>query len=123
MIKGLFVLSFSLLLISAVSAQSSRDVDRKNDQVIGAQPLPQYESVQRQNQNKGFFTRLFQKNNQTEVEQFRTDMKQVSKKRRKAERLADKPQYKDPTYFGHKKPPVKRPAGKQKFCKECGMKH
>ena len=35
----------------------------------------------------------------------------------------EKPQYSDPTYFGHKKPPKKRPVGKKKFCKECGMSH
>jgi len=34
-----------------------------------------------------------------------------------------KPQYSDPTYFGHKKKPKKRPPGKKKFCKECGIYH
>lgn len=49
--------------------------------------------------------------------------KQVSKERIKAEKEMQKPQYSDPMYFGHKKPPKKRPIGKQKYCKECGMKH
>lgn len=49
--------------------------------------------------------------------------KEVSKERVKAEKESQKPQYSDPMYFGHKKPPKKRPLGKQKFCKECGMKH
>ena len=35
----------------------------------------------------------------------------------------EKPQYSDPSYFGHKKKPKKRPPGKKKFCKECGMYH
>ena len=26
-------------------------------------------------------------------------------------------------YFGHKRPPKKRPANKMKFCKECGIRH
>jgi hypothetical protein len=42
---------------------------------------------------------------------------------RKQDRLARKPQYNDPTYFGHKRPPKKRPLGKRKFCKECGIRH
>jgi len=41
----------------------------------------------------------------------------------KMEYEMEKPQYKDPLYFGHKKKPKKRPPGKQKYCKECGMKH
>jgi uncharacterized protein HemX len=49
--------------------------------------------------------------------------KQVSKDRIKAEEEMKKPQYSDPMYFGHKKPPKKRPAGKTKYCKECGLKH
>jgi LAS superfamily LD-carboxypeptidase LdcB len=49
--------------------------------------------------------------------------KEVSKERIKAEKEMQKPQYSDPMYFGHKRPPKKRPIGKQKYCKECGMKH
>lgn len=45
------------------------------------------------------------------------------KKREQNERMLDKPQYSDPMYFGHKRPPKKRKAGKMKFCKECGIKH
>ena len=42
--------------------------------------------------------------------------------RRKSANL-DKPQYSNPLYFGHKKKPKKRKRGKQKVCKECGIKH
>ncbi|MDW7690978.1 hypothetical protein R9C00_20515 [Flammeovirgaceae bacterium SG7u.111] len=42
---------------------------------------------------------------------------------RKEARLAKKPQYNDAMYFGHKKKPKKRPPGKRKMCKECGMVH
>ena len=48
---------------------------------------------------------------------------EVAKTRRKNERMAEKPQYSDPMYFGHKRPPKKRPANKMKFCKECGIRH
>lgn len=47
----------------------------------------------------------------------------VAKERRKAERIMLKPQYSDPSYFGHKRPPKKRKASKMKFCKECGIRH
>jgi hypothetical protein len=45
------------------------------------------------------------------------------KTRRKNEKMLMTPQYSDPSYFGHKRPPKKRPPDKMKFCKECGIRH
>lgn len=50
-------------------------------------------------------------------------MKAVVKDHRKAEKEMMKPQYSDPTYFGHKRKPKKRLPGKMKFCKECEIRH
>ena len=50
-------------------------------------------------------------------------MAELQKARRKNERMLEKPQYSDPMYFGHKHPPKKRPPGKMKYCKVCGLKH
>ena len=50
-------------------------------------------------------------------------MEELEKTKRKNEKLAAKPQYSDPRYFGHKKPPKKRKPGKMKYCKECGIRH
>ncbi|HPM30803.1 MAG TPA: hypothetical protein PLJ60_10765 [Chryseolinea sp.] len=50
-------------------------------------------------------------------------MEELQKTKRKNEKMMDKPQYSDPSYFGHKRPPKKRPPGKMKYCKECGLKH
>ena len=47
----------------------------------------------------------------------------IAKDRRKAEKELSKPQYTDPMYFGHKRPPKKHKPGKMKYCKECGMRH
>lgn len=47
----------------------------------------------------------------------------VMKQRKKAAKIMQKPQYSDPMYFGHKRPPKKRPPQKMKFCKECGIRH
>jgi hypothetical protein len=57
------------------------------------------------------------------VQEYQQRMKQNAKKYNKIDRIKDKPQYSDPTYFGHKKKPKKRPVGKRKFCKECGIVH
>jgi hypothetical protein len=48
---------------------------------------------------------------------------ELEKTRRKNEKLLDKPQYSDPMYFGHKKPPKKRKPSKMRYCKECGIRH
>jgi hypothetical protein len=56
-------------------------------------------------------------------EQTRDFINYRKKQAMKMEYEMEKPQYKDPLYFGHKRKPKKRPPGKQKFCKECGMKH
>ena len=54
---------------------------------------------------------------------FEDRMAQLHKTQRKNERLAMNPQYTDPSYFGHKRPPKKRPPSKMKYCKVCGIKH
>ena len=48
---------------------------------------------------------------------------ELQRTRRKNERIMEKPQYSDPMYFGHKHPPKKRPPGKMKYCKVCGLRH
>ncbi|PZR32430.1 MAG: hypothetical protein DI538_19520 [Azospira oryzae] len=50
-------------------------------------------------------------------------MEENAKKRRKNESNADNPQYTKFQYFGHKKPPKKRPPEKMKYCKICGIRH
>jgi hypothetical protein len=47
----------------------------------------------------------------------------LAKNRRAIERSADNPRNNDPTYFGHKRPPKKRPPEKMKFCKVCLIRH
>jgi hypothetical protein len=42
---------------------------------------------------------------------------------RKNEKNVSTEQYVNPMYFGHKKPPKKRPAHKMKLCKVCGIRH
>lgn len=57
------------------------------------------------------------------VQEFEDRVEANAKRRKKEAKLAEKPQYSDPSYFGHKKKPKKRPVGKRKFCKECGIVH
>ena len=56
-------------------------------------------------------------------QEFYERMEGLAKERKKIERLMEKPQYSNPLYFGHKRPPKKRKPSKMKFCKECGIRH
>ncbi len=64
-----------------------------------------------------------QKTHDDLVKEFEDRMEANAKRRKKEAKLAEKPQYSDPSYFGHKKKPKKRPVGKRKLCKECGIVH
>lgn len=57
------------------------------------------------------------------VKEYEERMEANAKRYKKEAKMAEKPQYSDPSYFGHKKKPKKRPVGKRKFCKECGIVH
>lgn len=57
------------------------------------------------------------------VEEYKIRMRENAMKNAKIAKEMQKPQYSDPSYFGHKKKPKKRPLGKRKFCKECGIVH
>jgi len=46
-----------------------------------------------------------------------------AKTNRYNERMLMKPQYANPTYFGHKRKPKRHAPGKIKYCKECGIRH
>lgn len=102
--------------------QSTRDVTTPKP------PSPTYQAFKKE--KKGFLFGMFKKKKKVvfktqaeEVADFRDRMEQVYKEKAKAEKEAQKPQYSNPLYFGHKKPPKKRKNGKKKFCKECGLWH
>ena len=56
-------------------------------------------------------------------EDFYKRMELVAKQKRKAEKEMMKPQYSDPSYFGHKRKPKKHSRKKMKYCRECGIRH
>ena len=56
-------------------------------------------------------------------EEFWDRQEKIAKERRKRAKKMEKPQYSDPSYFGHKRKPKIRPLHKRKLCKECGIVH
>ena len=65
----------------------------------------------------------FFKTQKESKEEYEDRMKQVAKDKKKSIKILEKPQYSDKSYFGHKRPPKKRPLSKRKLCKVCGIVH
>jgi hypothetical protein len=115
------VIALFLLLPLAVSAQSEKRkgrVTKQNPSSLDPGTESHTEDLNvrlKKNRKKGSVV-------ETEDE-YVARMKHTVKEIRKKEKKMAKPQYSDPMYFGHKRPPKKNKAGHLKFCKECGMRH
>ena len=111
--------------VGVLSAQNTRSVDDPR------QSRPQYQAVKKD--KKGFFSFLKKdrrtqlKTSEEEKIEFRKRVskayKENAKTEIKAERVKRKEAKKGVKFHGHKRPPKKRPPGKQKFCKICRIKH
>lgn len=112
-IKLILLFSFFILAFG-LKAQNTRDVQTP------AVPAPRYEK-QEVKKNRSKSKRKVKKEDDAVL--FRKRLKKIFREKAKIERKMEKPQYSDPSYFGHKRKPRKRANGKKKFCKECGLTH
>lgn len=107
-----FFIGFIFLISLESHAQSSRDSESVNtsseDQFSAQKKAAKKVYQQRENQAQ---------------EEFEELMKANKKKYKKQAKAMEKPQYSDPSYFGHKRKPKKRSLKKRKMCKECGIVH
>jgi hypothetical protein len=55
--------------------------------------------------------------------EFYARIEQVAKDKQRMLKKMATPQYANPSYFGHKRPPKRNPVHKMKYCKECGIRH
>lgn len=122
-----FLLIISLtLVVSASYAQSSKKNKKSSTTQEGRPsslepyyPRGNYEPSRKSSKKKD----AHQGPSYDSQQEYYDRMARLSKAREKNERLAEKPQYSDPMYFGHKHPPKKHKPGKMKFCKVCGIRH
>lgn len=111
----LFCFSFS-----KVSAQKRKTSDESNSfdpKVVDERFVPE-KSIKRK---KGRFGRTYEAR-----KEFHDRIEKNWKEREKREKNVSgerKPDKSQPPYFGHKRPPKIRPAGKQKMCKICHIMH
>ena len=94
-------------------------------------PRPQYQS--KKVEKKGFLKFSKKKKDihktslRSEIKDFRTNVARRQREKAKVDyklaKVEKKEAKKGESFFGHKRPPKKRPPGKQKFCKVCRLKH
>src|SRR5688572_27371822 len=120
--KIIFILF--LVFVTAASFAQSRKKNKKKSKkpVETTQPTTLDPVIQ-----KDYAPKASRKNSKGATykskKRYYEQMAKLEKTRRKNEVLQQKPQYSDPMYFGHKRPPKKRKPGKMKYCKECGLRH
>jgi hypothetical protein len=120
----IFLLLFLAFITATTFAQSRKKNKRKSaktestsSQPTALDPLPQKDYAPKA-------SRKYVKGATYESEEkYYERMAKLEKTRRQNEKMLDKPQYSDPMYFGHKRPPKKHKRGKLKYCKECGIRH
>lgn len=105
--------------------QSNRDKNASTLNPEEARPMPSPQARASKQKKFLFFFKRKQKTNWGDqlVVEYHERMKENAKAAKKKAKEMEKPQYSDPSYFGHKRKPKKRPPHKMKFCEECGIRH
>jgi len=117
-----FILCLILVLPKELSAQNSREIEsRRVPAQLTKDPAPK-KKISRRKAKKllektysAYFDRL--------IVEYEDRMEANVKRNSKLAKELQKPQFSDPSYFGHKKPPKKRKRNKKRKCKECHMWH
>ncbi len=55
--------------------------------------------------------------------EFYARVEKVAKEKQRMLKKMDEPQYSNPLYYGHKRPPKRHEVHKMRYCKECGIRH
>lgn len=129
--KFLVSIFFVFYTVITVAVEANAQSSRSGNPNAIFEPAPSsrdpqggsYEMKDAKKSKKLFGKKSFNRRMDEKVEEYEQRMKDNEKKYKKMEKEMKKPQYSDPMYFGHKHKPKKRPPGKQKFCKVCGIKH
>lgn len=114
------------LCVGVLYAQNTRNAEAPKP------PRPQYQAYKKE--KKGFLGIFKKKNDKNELKSaeeeraaFRKRTMLASKENAKTSfkiaKLKKKEAKSGESFHGHKRPPKKRPPGKQKFCKVCRIKH
>jgi hypothetical protein len=118
--KKITILVISALLVNYVSmAQDSRSpestVKKSSNFLISTKQAEALLEVYKKHPYTIYYDNL--------IVEYEKRMKANAHKYKVMARKMKKPQYSDPSYFGHKRKPKKRAVGKRKYCHECEIVH
>ncbi len=126
MMKFIFGCLVACWAVTTGFAQDGRRSSREGNSPSSVEPRnPDEYKIFRDGEYKKKKKRSGEKLTFTEqkIEEYEDRLEANAKKYREMNKEMEKPRYSDPSYFGHKHKPKKRPPGKKKFCKECGISH
>ena len=126
--KYIFIFSFFCLLAIDGTAQSKASKKEKNKTSANSRAASSVETgsesmIFMDSKTSAAKRKAAGKTTEDLKQEYRERMVANAKKYEKMAKEMEKPQYSDPSYFGHKNPPKKRKPGKKKFCKECRIRH
>ena len=102
-------------------AQDSRTLGNQSASAVN--PRQVYSAQQIDAMRKAIAKHPYTKYYDRLIVEYEKRMKSNVKKYTVMARKMEKPQYSDPSYFGHKHKPKIRAVGKRKYCKECEIVH
>ena len=117
--RYIIIPAFLLLVAQSAFAQSKKEKTKEEETGQPSSLSPYYPEKTKSEKKKKSTGKV----TYDARDKFYDRVEQVAKANRKAEKEMRKPQYSDPSYFGHKHPPKRHAAGKLKYCKECGLRH
>ena len=115
------LIAYFLFIGSTVFAQNSVDIKSVDSNQLEVKSTYSKSKVKLKSNSKS--KHRYDDYYDKKIGEYEDRMKSNVKKYKKQARLMKKPQYSDPSYFGHKRKPKKRPPGKRKLCKECEIVH
>ncbi len=116
----MILLCFSLTSYAQNSRETAKEEKAPGKAVQRSSRVAGRNTIHKKNKKPG---KSYERYYDIKIKEFEDRMNAVALDKKKKERAMKKPQYSDPSYFGHKRKPKKRPPGKKKYCKECGLYH
>lgn len=111
-----------IMVATSVLAQSKRKKAKKEETTSG-QPSSLAPYYPQKNYEPSKKKKSSGKVTYKAEQEFYDRKAELGKQTRKNEKELEKPENSDPLYFGHKRPPKKRPVHRMKYCKVCGIRH
>lgn len=127
--KRIALFIFSFLLVATISQAQTKKENSKQDNAYAPFSPEEVKKIAKaptkriKKKNKKNPYARYEMTYEQKIKEFEERMEANAKKYKKNLKKSQKPQYSDPSYFGHKRKPKIRKVGKRKFCKECGIVH